>query len=326
MKMKKALIIGLNNYSFCPLNYCVNDANELSELMETHYDGSHNFDVFKITDNINKNQMYSAIENLFEDDIDTAFLYFSGHGTAEGGGYLCSTDITVDDRDLGVRMEYVLNLANASKCKNKIIILDCCFAGKLGEYSHFGECSHLSNGLTIIAACRKYQCSTETEELQHGIFTNLLIEGLKGGAADIAGNITPARLYSFIDQSLGAWEQRPVFKTNTSRFISLRNVSPKVPKYVIRNLTTYFNNASDSFKLDPSYEFTNSLSYESIRKEPYAKEENVNVFKELQLLVSAGLIVPEGAAHMYFAAMESKACKLTKLGQHYWRLARDKRL
>lgn len=324
--MKKALIIGLNNYSSCPLNWCSNDANELSELIETNTDGSHNFDVFKIIGNIDKNQMYSAIKTLFDGDTDTALLYFSGHGSCENGGYLCSTDILAGDRELGVRMEDILNIANSSRCKNKVIILDCCFAAKLGELSAFGECSHLSNGLTIIAACREYQYSAENKEIQHGVFTNLLLEGLRGGAADIAGNITPARLYSFIDQSLGAWEQRPVFKTNTSRFISLRTVSPKVPKYIIRNLTTYFDNSTDRFKLDPSYEFTNSPEYEPICKKPYANEEHVKIFKELQLLVSAGLVEPEGAQHMYFAAIKEKSCKLTKLGQHYWRLVRDKRL
>lgn len=49
-------------------------------------------------------------------------------------------------------------------------------------------------------------------------------QGLKGGAADIGGNITPASLYSFVDQSLGAWQQRPVFKTNISRFLPLRTI------------------------------------------------------------------------------------------------------
>lgn len=32
------------------------------------------------------------------------------------------------------------------------------------------------------------------------------------------------------------------------------------------------------------------------------------------------LVVPVDAPHMYHAAMESKACKLTVLGEHYRRL------
>jgi len=39
-----------------------------------------------------------------------------------------------------------------------------------------------------------------------------------------------------------------------------------------------------------------------------------------------GLVVPVGAEHMYFAAMESKYCKLTALGYHYWHLAKEHNL
>ena len=59
--------------------------------------------------------------------------------------------------------------------------------------------------------------------------------------------------------------------------------------------------------------------------EPYADEHNVNIFKELQLFESVGLIEPVGEDHMYFAAMNSKSCKLTALGLHYWKLSKDSR-
>ena len=59
--------------------------------------------------------------------------------------------------------------------------------------------------------------------------------------------------------------------------------------------------------------------------EPFADANHVAVFKELQLFESVGLIEPVGTEHMYFAAMETKSCKLTALGLHYWRLSKDKR-
>jgi hypothetical protein len=45
-----------------------------------------------------------------------------------------------------------------------------------------------------------------------------------------------------------------------------------------------------------------------------------------RILKYVGLVVPVNAEHMYFAAMDSKACKLTALGHHYWRLVQDKRI
>ena len=59
--------------------------------------------------------------------------------------------------------------------------------------------------------------------------------------------------------------------------------------------------------------------------EPFANEEHVETFKDLQLFESVGLVEPVDADHMYFAAMENKSCKLTALGLHYWRLSKDRR-
>ena len=53
---------------------------------------------------------------------------------------------------------------------------------------------------------------------------------------------------------------------------------------------------------------------------------NVKVFKDLQKMEGVGLVVPVGEEHMYYAAMNSTACRLTALGRQYWRLANEKKL
>lgn len=317
--MKKALIVGLNDYPGQELKWCDNDAISVSELIETNGDGTPNFDVISITGKCTSMNLTCAIDKLFSDDAEISLFYFSGHGSDKDEGYLCTTD------NSGVKMTYLLDKANNSKCKNKIIILDCCFSGKMGENLLLQNRSILGDGVTIICASQKWQVSSESSDIKHGVFTNLMIQGLKGGAADISGNITPASLYSFIDQSLGAWEQRPVFKTNISRFLPIRTIVAKVSKTVLRKLCVYFKESSAEFKLDPSFEYTNTPEYTHEIVEPYADENNVAVFKELQLLESIGLIEPVNTEHMYFAAMNSFGCKLTALGLHYWRLAKDKR-
>lgn len=321
--MKKALIVGLNNYPGNELNWCDNDAIAIKELIESNGDGSPNFDVKTIIDSCSKIQLKESIKKLFADEADIALLYFSGHGCDFDGGYLCTTDIS--NKDYGVQMTEILQYANDSKCKNKIIILDCCFAAKMGESLLLNNKSVLGTGVTIIAASQSWQTSLENSSVQHGVFTNLLIQGLKGGAADISGKITPASLYSFVDQSLGVWQQRPVFKTNISQFLPIRTVNAKVPMSILRKLPMYFDNATDEFKLNPSFEYTNTPDVHHQIIEPYAEEVNVQKFKELQLFESVGLVEPVGTEHMYFAAMESKSCKLTALGLHYWKLAKDKR-
>ena len=321
--MKKALIIGLNNYPEGELEWCNNDAIAMKEMMESNGDGSPNFDVISIINSCTRHNLESAICKLFADDADIALLYFSGHGADADGGYLCTTDYL--DGSYGVKMSDVLEKANSSRCKNKVIILDCCFAAKMGESILVKNNSILGEGITIIAASQSWQASAENNGIQHGIFTELLMQGLKGGAADISGNITPASLYSFVDQSLGPWQQRPVFKTNISQFLPLRTIQAKIPKSILRKLSMYFENPTDEFKLDPSYEYTNSPDIEHQVIEPYANPLHVAVFKELQLFESVGLIEPVETEHMYFAAMQNRSCKLTALGAHYWRLSQDRR-
>ena len=48
--------------------------------------------------------------------------------------------------------------------------------------------------------------------------------------------------------------------------------------------------------------------------------------KSLQKLESVDLVEPVDEEHMYFAAMNSKSCRLTPLGKYYWKLLKDDRI
>ncbi len=47
--MKKALVVGIDDYPAAPLNGCVNDATEVASKLETNGDGSPNFGIVRIT-------------------------------------------------------------------------------------------------------------------------------------------------------------------------------------------------------------------------------------------------------------------------------------
>lgn len=321
--MRKALAIGINNYPTAPLSGCINDAKEISKYLEKHENNKPNFDTRLELDVSTKSILKSMIVELFKGDNDTALLYFSGHGFLnEFGGYIVTPDYAKYDE--GISMDEILILANQSSSTDKIIILDCCHSGAFGSPRITGGATHIKDGVTILTASRDDESSIEIGE--HGVFTNLLIEALKGGAADIRGYISPGSIYAYIDKALGSWDQRPIFKTNVSRFTSLREVNPQVPIEVIRKIIEYFPNHQDEFSLNPSFEFTNSPDIEHQVIKPYAKPENVSIFKDLQRLEGVGLIVPTGEEHMYFAAMNFKSCQLTSLGKHYWRLVKNNRI
>jgi hypothetical protein len=315
--MKKALIVGINDYPSAPLNGCVNDANTIGSILESHGDGSPNFSIKMMTSPnlpITRSILREAIEQLFTGDPDMALLYFSGHGYIKStGGYLVTTDAKKYDE--GVSMDDVLTLANRSKAKNRVIILDCCHSGALGSPSIAGNnIAQLSEGLSVLTASRDFEYAIEVNG--SGVFTSLVVDALKGGAADLRGNITPGSLYAYVDEALGAWDQRPIFKTNVTSFAPLRKIPPKVPFDIMRKITKYFATPDSEHQLNPTYEDT----------DPSAIPDNVSIFKDLQKFQSVGLVVPVDADFMYFAAINSKSCRLTALGYQYWRLVNEKKL
>lgn len=315
--MRKALVVGINNYPTSPLTGCVNDANSIANVLESNGDGSPNFSIKLVTspsDSISKPALRRAIEELFDGPCDIALLYFSGHGFIKNtGGYLVTPDHQRYDE--GVSMDDILTLANQSSARDKVIIFDCCHSGAAGTPSVTGSnLAQLSEGLSVLTASRDSEVAIELNG--SGIFTSLVVDALKGGAADIRGNITPGSIYAYVDEALGAWDQRPIFRTNVTRFTSLRTIAPKIQLQTLRKITDYFPSPEDHHLLDPSYEFT----------DPTAVTEKVAILKDLQKFESVGLVIPVDEEHMYFAAMNSKSCKLTAMGYQYWRLVKERKV
>ena len=50
--------------------------------------------------------------------------------------------------------------------------------------------------------------------------------------------------------------------------------------------------------------------------------DDMGLGKTLQALARIGFVEPVGEEHMYYAAMNSKPCKLTLLGTYYWLLVK----
>ena len=271
--MRKALIVGINDYPNCPLFGCINDARSVAEILSNHEDGKKNFDV-NLKENVErKGELLGLIDSLFRGNPEVALFYFSGHGYIdELGGYIVTPDF--GPHDMGVSMCDILRYANESKAENKVIILDCCHAGAMGNmtFGNIGE-SIVGNGVTILTSSRDDESSMEIGG--RGVFTSLLIEALDGGAANIQGDITPGSIYAFIDQALGAWEQRPLFKTNIQKFVSIRSVVPRISLDELRVLSECFASPCVEMKLDPSFEFTNTSDVQHKVIEPCAKEEKI---------------------------------------------------
>ncbi len=317
--MRKALIVGINYYQHInSLKGCVNDAYGVKSVLDRHADGTINFgtNLVVATDSnslITRKSLKEKAIELFKDDSDVAFFYFSGHGYLEStGGYLLTSDCSAGDD--GLSMNELLLIANDSPSRNRIVVIDCCHSGQMGTPEIKEDKAILKEGMTILTASSANQYAIERNG--SGVFTNLLVDALSGSAANLVGDITPGSVYAHIDQSLGPWEQRPVFKTNVKSFTRLRKVQPPISLSDLKAIIELFADPGDEFQLDPSYEPDSSSP----------NDENVEKFKVLQRYNRVNLVVPVGEEHMYYAAINSKSCKLTVLGIHYWNLIKNERI
>ena len=311
--MRKALVVGINHYAaISALHGCVNDAYAVKSVLDRHSDGSVNFSVKLMassgpSDGIDRLSLKDAAKELFSGDSEIALFYFAGHGHIEStGGYLCASDCRHGDD--GLPLSEIVTIANQSKARNKIIILDSCHSGVMASSPIATQLSELSEGMTILTASAAEQYASE--ENGSGVFTSLLVDALSGAAGNLLGDVTPGSVYAHVDQSLGPWDQRPVFKTNVKSFVSLRTVQPPISLAELRRIAEFFTTPGAAFPLDPSYE----------PEGPSPDPLKTVIFSILQKYNRVNLLVPIDAPHMYHAAMESKACRLTVLGEHYRRL------
>ncbi len=330
--MKKALIIGIDKYSICPLSGCENDAVALATLLETNGDGSPNFDIrIRTSDNDNITaaaELEESVGELFSGSAETVLFYFAGHGLINpitNNGFL----VTQDGKKgaFGLALSDLLAKANNAhpEIRSTVIILDCCYSGAIGEVPALGndKLASIGAGVTILTSCERNQTSLEFNG--HGLFTGLLLEALKGASADVCGRITPAGIYAMIDQTLGGWDQRPIYKANVKNFITLRNTVPRVPMEVMRNLHKTFPSPTYIYKLDPSFEPDRGEEAGRLSAVPVI-DSNVQIYRNLQKCYQNGLVIPVDQPHMWHAAVFSTGCRLTSLGAHFRKLAESKRI
>ena len=323
MSNRRALLIGIDKYdTFRPLNSCVADARRMEELLALNEDGSANYACNLLTSDdwqkITRGSMRIEWRNMFRDFSDEILFYFSGHGApSQTGGYLATQDATAAEP--GLPMSELIELANNSSAKEVLIILDCCYAGDMGEIalSHYpGASPHvqLRQGVTILGSSGRNQLSKELEA-GHGVFTSLVIGALSGGGADARGRVSAASIYSYVEQALGPWDQRPIYKAYVSTLSAIRCCKPPVSDVLLRKILDLFPKPDSQHQMDPSYEFTHKS----------ANPKNVEIFNIFKVYRNARLLRTVEGDDLYFAALDSHGVELTPLGKSYWELANNKR-
>lgn len=321
---RRALIIGINEYQdagVTNLSGAVRDAELMAAVLERHEDGSPNFEcrthLNPGTDLMTRALLRAEWEALFAQEAEAALFYFAGHGTpTDIGGFIVTYDATTGEP--GLPMSELLERANQSKAREVLLILDCCFSGSLGNPPSMNSRTDsnqavLREGVTILAASRPTEGAAEIGG--QGVFTSMVLHALHGGAADVLGRVSAASIYAHAEQALGAWDQRPLYKSHASRLNPVRKCEPAVPLKFLRLLPTIFPDPLGTLMLDPAYEHTHQD----------ADPDKVATFNNLKLYRNARLVRTTDHDDLYFAALGSTGVRLTGLGRYYWRLAKDGR-
>jgi hypothetical protein len=252
--MRRALCVGIDEYEFGQLAGCANDAQRMRAMLSTHQDGSPNFDCRTLIAPqgqkglVTRGVLREHLQRLFKDPADVVLFHFSGHGTVNNlDGYLVTQDAARYDE--GVAMSDVLKLANDSKAKEVVLLLDCCFSGQLGNPPAIDNAkAFLREGISILTAGRGDQPSLEAGG--GGVFTSLVVDALDGGAANLLGAVSAPAIYAFVEAALGAWDQRPLFKAHVSSVLELRCCTPPIERVLLRQLPTFFPLPAEDHPLD----------------------------------------------------------------------------
>ncbi|QQQ76555.1 caspase family protein [Saccharothrix sp. 6-C] len=130
---------------------------------------------------------------------DLVLLYFSCHGltTAARRLYFAASN-TVQDRPAGTAIPRSFLNEQLEDCRasGRVLVLDCCFSGAFVEGFKAGPTDVLDDvgeGYVVMTASNAYEYAFEQDSLSldaplASLFTDVLIEGLAGGAADLDGD------------------------------------------------------------------------------------------------------------------------------------------
>lgn len=218
------LAIGLNKYknSLLDLSYAKGDAEEFSkEVIERGSGLFKNVVVHSLyDDNAQRSNILDTLDKLSEEIMlhDVFIFYYAGHGSYQDSEfYLIPNECArvYEERSLekyAISASTLQEKFQAIQALKQIVIMDACHSGGSVEVLASRGAQEeravaqlaRSAGVHILASSGEEQSSKEVDELKHGIFTYVLLKGIRGEAdgAPKDGKITIFELKSYIDDQV----------------------------------------------------------------------------------------------------------------------------
>lgn len=161
-------------------------------------------------------RLAQQLRKLAEETTATLLVYFVGHGALSDRGELClvvgETEIADPDPDLtGLEFRHVRDAVLRSPAKSKIVILDCCYSGKVipdlsVDDTRFANFTEISGAYTLTALDRQARTPPAEEIERCTLFTEALIDIVRKGLPSAPEFLTFSAIYQELLQQVRAAE------------------------------------------------------------------------------------------------------------------------
>lgn len=208
MGRRAALLVGISEYGegFEPLPGSLKDVQALADVLKDPECGAFEVEDLK---NCSDTSLESAIESFFSgQDADSLLLfYFSGHGDLGSGGmlnqqlHLCAKNSRKETGRLiessALSAGFLKRQMDLCRAKQIVVILDCCYSGKIADLLTKGEGDIdfdelKASGRVILASSSAAKVALQERD-GLSLYTQFLIEGMEGAAYPGQGDWIVAR-------------------------------------------------------------------------------------------------------------------------------------
>jgi len=250
-----AVVVGINDYEddgIPGLKFALNDAHRVAQVL-TERCGFCNEDVYVLSDGDdtgNTKAIRPTRSNILEklqhvadaaSEDDTVLFFFAGHGTEiSKTPYLLTTDTKLKVLDKTAMIVTEVNeILQSSSAGVVLRFFDACRSPRAEARAMTARMAEgfenailqSAKGWASLSACSSAEFSYEMPDLEQGLFSYYLCEGLIGAAADKNGDITFDRLVDYVQTALGLWckeqglTQTPHVQSDISGVIVLSKAS-----------------------------------------------------------------------------------------------------
>lgn len=228
MDRRFAIVIGINDYDIKPLDFCVNDAKSIADILVDKC-GFQVKDIYTITSDENApikditgryENAINAISNDLKPETDSIFFFFAGHGKYQ------FDNSGLKFHDSYMEIATVFERINSLRPKYQCYVIDACESG--GKVLTRGEdkgddliSKYLSKskGILFMYASTEEESARELSDIKHGLFSYHFLKAINDtDNYDKDGILTPNGIHDYISRETSKesdFKQTPVIENRT---------------------------------------------------------------------------------------------------------------